>query len=424
MSAAFVPAVAGNRRLVKAAKQLGMTAAALALLSAMAMAQTSEPSAQQTPAAPQADNTVQQPASPSPAAPTTGRTAPPASAPSTATPSTAQAPAAPSAAAESGASTTPSTPAAPPSSPAAPTNEAPAQAQPSTAPETTAPAASQPAPSSTPAGAGADPAPAQAQTAQETVTDLAPIEDEAPALTIPHDLSPWGMFMAADWVVKSVMIGLAIASLATWTVWLVKTLELAGARARASRIIKIIRNSRTLAEAVDASAGRGGPAAYMLQAAAEEMKMSADALDHVEGDGVKERVGSSLSRIEAFAGRRIARGTGILATIGSVAPFVGLFGTVWGIMNSFIGISETQTTNLAVVAPGIAEALLATAIGLVAAIPAVVIYNLFARSVTGYRQLLADAASGVERLVSRDLDFRKVPPGGRKPAPVSLMAGE
>ncbi len=255
------------------------------------------------------------------------------------------------------------------------------------------------------------------------MTDLEPAE-EPPVLTIPHNLSPWGMFMAADWVVKSVMIGLAIASLATWTVWVVKTLELAGARARAGRIIKIIRTSRTLAEAVDASAGRGGPAAYMLQAAAEEIKMSADALDHVEGDGVKERVGSSLSRIEAFAGRRIARGTGILATIGSVAPFVGLFGTVWGIMNSFIGISETQTTNLAVVAPGIAEALLATAIGLVAAIPAVVIYNLFARSVTGYRQLLADAASGVERLVSRDLDFRKVPPGGRKSAPVSLMAGE
>jgi biopolymer transport protein ExbB len=119
----------------------------------------------------------------------------------------------------------------------------------------------------------------------------------------------------------------------------------------------------------------------------------------------------------------MARGTGVLATIGSVGPFVGLFGTVWGIMNSFIGISESNTTNLAVVAPGIAEALLATAIGLVAAIPAVVIYNLFARSITGYRQLLADAAAGVERLVSRDLDFRKIPPGGRV-KPVSLVAGE
>ena len=106
------------------------------------------------------------------------------------------------------------------------------------------------------------------------------------------------------------------------------------------------------------------------------------------------------------------RGTGLLATIGSTAPFVGLFGTVWGIMNAFIGISQAQTTNLAVVAPGIAEALLATAIGLVAVIPAVVIYNHFARAITGYRQALADAAAAVERLLSRDLDFRKLAGGG------------
>ncbi len=419
MSAALVPALSGNRRLAKVAKQLGMTAAALSLLGAMAMAQTSAP-APQAPTTPQTDNAPQQQAPASSAAPTTGRTAP-AAAPATT-------PTAPSAPAENAAPTSPAASASPTATEAAPAAQAPAQsAQPAPSTETTAPGVSQSAPASTPAESGSEAGavPAQAQAApQETVTDLAPAEEETPVLTIPHDLSPWGMFMAADWVVKSVMIGLAIASLATWTVWLVKTLELAGARTRAGRIIKIIRNSRTLAEAVDASAGRGGPAAYMLQAAAEEMRMSAEALDHVEGDGVKERVGSSLSRIEAFAGRRIARGTGILATIGSVAPFVGLFGTVWGIMNSFIGISETQTTNLAVVAPGIAEALLATAIGLVAAIPAVVIYNLFARSVTGYRQLLADAASGVERLVSRDLDFRKVPPGGRKAAPVSLMAGE
>jgi biopolymer transport protein ExbB len=414
MSAASVPALSANRRLAKVAKQLGMTAATLSLLGAMAVAQTPAP-APQAPTTPPSDNAQQQ-APASSAAPTTGRTAP-AAAPTTT----------PSAPTDSAAPASPAEPATPPATEAAPAAQAPAQsAQPAPSAETTAPDVSQPAPASTPAETGSDAGAAQAQSPapQETVTDLAPAEEETPVLTIPHDLSPWGMFMAADWVVKSVMIGLAIASLATWTVWLVKTLELVGARARAGRIIKIIRNSRTLAEAVDASAGRGGPAAYMLQAAAEEMKMSADALDHVEGDGVKERVGSSLSRIEAFAGRRIARGTGILATIGSVAPFVGLFGTVWGIMNSFIGISETQTTNLAVVAPGIAEALLATAIGLVAAIPAVVIYNLFARSVTGYRQLLADAASGVERLVSRDLDFRKVPPGGRKAASVSLMAGE
>src|SRR5579862_4594246 len=99
--------------------------------------------------------------------------------------------------------------------------------------------------------------------------------------------------------------------------------------------------------------------------------------------------------------RKISRGTGVLATVGATAPFVGLFGTVWGIMNSFIGISNAHTTNLAVVAPGIAEALLATALGLFAAIPAVVIYNVFARTIGGYRALLADASSEVLRLLSR-----------------------
>ena len=107
------------------------------------------------------------------------------------------------------------------------------------------------------------------------------------------------------------------------------------------------------------------------------------------------------------------RGTGILATIGATAPFVGLFGTVWGIMNAFIGISKSHTTNLAVVAPGIAEALLATAFGLVAAIPAVVIYNVFARSVSGYRAILADASAEVMRFVSRDLDRRARPLSSR-----------
>lgn len=225
-------------------------------------------------------------------------------------------------------------------------------------------------------------------------------------MILPHDLSPWGMFMAADWVVKAVMIGLALASLATWTVWVAKTLELAGARRRATRALKVIGHSATLAEAVRSLDGAKGPGAILVRAAEDEVRLSGPALARAGGEGLKERVSSRLSRIEAKAGRRLSKGTGILATIGSVAPFVGLFGTVWGIMNSFINISQAQTTNLAVVAPGIAEALLATAIGLVAAIPAVVIYNVFARSITGYRSLLADASAGVERLVSRDLDFR------------------
>jgi biopolymer transport protein ExbB len=139
----------------------------------------------------------------------------------------------------------------------------------------------------------------------------------------------------------------------------------------------------------------------MIEAAMLELRLSADIADK---SGIKERVATRLARLEVAAGREMNRGTGVLATIGATAPFVGLFGTVWGIMNSFIGISKAQTTNLAVVAPGIAEALLATAVGLFAAVPAVIIYNQFARSIASYRALVGDAGAEVQRLVSRDLD--------------------
>ncbi|RUM99159.1 tonB-system energizer ExbB [Pseudaminobacter arsenicus] len=263
-----------------------------------------------------------------------------------------------------------------------------------------------------PDSGNAQPEPAGAQPEAVEPAIQAPAEDAtqpAADMVLPHDLSPWGMFMGADIVVKAVMIGLAFASLVTWTVWLAKSLELAAAKLRAQRALRRIVEARSLVELVPGMSSQSDPAALMVQAARHEVELSTEALDHAKGDGLKERVTSHLSRIEAQAGRRMARSTGVLATIGSTAPFVGLFGTVWGIMNAFIGISEAQTTNLAVVAPGIAEALLATALGLVAAIPAVVIYNVFARSIAGYRQVLADASAGVERLVSRDLDFRALP---------------
>ncbi|MBX9468863.1 MAG: tonB-system energizer ExbB [Rhizobium sp.] len=271
----------------------------------------------------------------------------------------------------------------------------------------TAPAAAQaqaPVPATGTDATGVEPA----VDAQMPSTPAAAAATPAAAETgLPHDLSPEGMFMAADWVVKSVMISLAFASILTWTVWLAKSLQLLGARARAKRGLKAVTQARQLQDALQALEKRGGVVATMVRAAQHEMSLSDAAIDQVGGDGVKDRVASALARIEARAGRQMSNGTGVLASIGSTAPFVGLFGTVWGIMNSFIGIAETQTTNLAVVAPGIAEALLATAVGLVAAIPAVIIYNVFARSVTGYRQLLADSGAGIERLVSRDLDFRK-----------------
>jgi biopolymer transport protein ExbB len=217
---------------------------------------------------------------------------------------------------------------------------------------------------------------------------------------LPHDLSPWGMFLSADIVVKAVMIGLAVASVLTWTIWLAKSIELMLARRALRQAIGTLAGARTWAEILDPLA-QHRQAGALVRAAEEELRLSAGALDR---DGVKERIASRLERLEAAAARDMIRGTGVLATVGATAPFVGLFGTVWGIMNSFIGISKQHTTNLAVVAPGIAEALLATALGLVAAIPAVVMYNLFSRWNAGYRALHGDAAAAILRLISRDLD--------------------
>jgi biopolymer transport protein ExbB len=216
---------------------------------------------------------------------------------------------------------------------------------------------------------------------------------------LPQYLSPWSMFLSADSIVKAVMIGLAIASVITWTVWLAKAVELFALKRRLRGSLEVLDVADTLAEAAR-RAGPGGPGTALIQAAVMETERDLAA----SPEGIKERVASRLERIEAAAARGMSRGTGILATIGATAPFVGLFGTVWGIMNSFIGISKAQTTNLAVVAPGIAEALLATAMGLVAAIPAVVIYNLFARQTAGCRALVGDAAAAALRLVSRDID--------------------
>jgi biopolymer transport protein ExbB len=233
---------------------------------------------------------------------------------------------------------------------------------------------------------------------------LAQEVDDAPALgaaSLPRDLSPYGMFVSADPVVKVVLIGLAFASFITWTVWLAKTVEILFGKRRVRAALKMLGRMRSTAEGSERLAATPGEVRDFLEAAATELQLSAGSQ---EVDGIKERVASRLERIEAARGRRMLRGTSVLATIGATAPFVGLFGTVWGIMNSFIGISKSHTTNLAVVAPGIAEALLATAFGLAAAIPAVVIYNVFARSIAGYRAQLGDASAEVMRLVSRDLE--------------------
>ena len=220
------------------------------------------------------------------------------------------------------------------------------------------------------------------------------------ATLLPHDLTPWGMFMNADVIVQSIMIGLFLASVITWTVLLAKGYELISAGQKVKRARVMLDRIRMLSEAPEGARNPSPDVGDLVSAALDEMRLSSD----LPIDGIKERIASRLDQIEAAARRRVQRGVGILATIGATAPFVGLFGTVWGIMNSFIGISKAQTTNLAIVAPGIAEALLATAIGLVAAIPAVVIYNLFSRMITTYRAQLSDSSATIKRLTSRDLD--------------------
>ncbi|RRH69406.1 tonB-system energizer ExbB [Falsigemmobacter faecalis] len=228
----------------------------------------------------------------------------------------------------------------------------------------------------------------------------------AAAEVVAHDLSPEGMYRQADAVVKAVMILLAVAAFLTWTIFVFKMFEIGFAKARARRAARLLNRAPSLDAAVRDLGNRSDPAAFLARAIHEEYGRSDTILDAAGAEGLKERAVSIVGRVDAQATARLRRGMGVLATVGSVSPFVGLFGTVWGIMNSFIGIAESGTTNLAVVAPGIAEALFATAIGLVAAIPAVVIYNHFTRGIAAYKLNLGDAGAAALRLLSRDIDFR------------------
>ncbi|MFV3380874.1 tonB-system energizer ExbB [Pseudomonas sp. NY15354] len=288
--------------------------------------------------------------------------------------------------------------------------------------EPATPATNTPAAATAPAAPAAPAAAGEAQTPADAANAQAPADENVQALVedtslgMAHDLSPWGMYKNADVVVKAVMIGLAIASLITWTIWIAKGFELMGAKRRLRGEIALLKKAASLKDASDVANKAGTLAHTLVHDALDEMRLSANAR---EKEGIKERVSFRLERLVAASGRSMSTGTGVLATIGSTAPFVGLFGTVWGIMNSFIGIAKTQTTNLAVVAPGIAEALLATALGLVAAIPAVVIYNVFARSIAGYKAQVSDASAQVLLLVSRDLDHQ----GGERVAPHMVKVG-
>ncbi|WP_455473976.1 MotA/TolQ/ExbB proton channel family protein [Bartonella sp. B30(2025)] len=268
-------------------------------------------------------------------------------------------------------------------------------------------------------------------------SDTVPSSSVSAALST-HDLSPFSMFMAADWVVKAVIITLLLASVVSWTIAFVKIVEVTIAKRRARYELQLIFNTQTLARLNAGLKESKGVGVEFLKEVLKEVYLSTQQINFVKNesssskqgeraacrendvsyeeavryggiardlnDGVKERVHLLLSRCLLAATHRVARGSAVLATIGAIAPFVGLFATVWGIMNAFIGIAESQTTRLDVVAPGIAEALLATAIGLFVAIPAIVMYNALMRALSSYRNDLGDIAAAIERILSRELD--------------------
>ena len=223
-------------------------------------------------------------------------------------------------------------------------------------------------------------------------------------------ITPISMFMEATPVVKVVMIGLLLASVFSWTLLIIKLIEFASLNRKTDNFLESFRGARTIGDmhkVATAEEWEGNPLADMAAAATEEIELSRQAGLSVTGDhqdGALSRAQHAVSAVQAGLAARLSGGQQFLASTGSIGPFVGLFGTVYGIMNSFIGIVQSNTTNLAAVAPGIAEALLATGIGLFAAIPAVVFYNYFNTRISAYGTRSDGFAAELLNAISRQLD--------------------
>lgn len=230
------------------------------------------------------------------------------------------------------------------------------------------------------------------------------------ANAVTRELTPGTMVRTAVPVVKAVLFLLFLASVLSWTLLVVKSSEIIRFGASLRAAIPVLQHATTLA---DVDNIRDHTVKAMVNLARSELDRSRDMYRFGLHDGIRERVQLQLQRIEDDAARRMSHSLGVFATIGSVTPFVGLFGTVWGIMHSFIGISRAQTTNLAVIAPGIAEALLTTSLGLVAAVPATIIYNALGRRIGAYRARLVDCSTLVLCLISRDADRSRLPTAER-----------
>lgn len=271
--------------------------------------------------------------------------------------------------------------------------------------------AAAPAPATTeaaaPAGdAAATPAPAPAEAAP---AEAAPAEGAAPAKA-GHSLTPVGMFLAAGAVVKVVMIGLILASIFSWVLLITKIFEFGALNKQSDKFLEAFRGARSIADIARIGSSEefeGNPMADMAAAAAQEVELSRQAGLSVAGehrDSTLARATYAINAVQASLVKRLSGGMVFLASVGSAGPFIGLFGTVYGIMTSFIGIANTNTTNLAVVAPGIAEALLATGIGLFAAIPAVIFYNYFQTRISGYGTRSEGFVAELMNAISRQLD--------------------
>jgi len=224
------------------------------------------------------------------------------------------------------------------------------------------------------------------------------------------DLSITGLFLQADFIVKSVMVALVLASVWCWTIIFDKIMRLRRLRARADAFEEKFWSGGSLEDLYDRIGGRpADPLTAVFVAAMREWRRSASQT----GGGditMRARLGQRLDRVMQITMTRemdsLESRLGFLASTGSVAPFVGLFGTVWGIMNSFHAIGLSKDTSLATVAPGIAEALFATALGLVAAIPAVIAYNKLSSDLDRYAQRLENFAGEFGAILSRQLDER------------------
>ncbi|HEY1414860.1 MAG TPA: MotA/TolQ/ExbB proton channel family protein [Caulobacteraceae bacterium] len=223
-------------------------------------------------------------------------------------------------------------------------------------------------------------------------------------------LTPIVMFEQADLVVKIVMIGLLACSILSWTLLVIKLVEFGSLRRTSDRFLESFRGAKSINEMgriAESEDFAGNPMADMAAAAAAEVELSRQAGLNVTGefrDSTLMRATTAINAVQASLARRLSGGMQFLASVGANAPFIGLFGTVYGIMNSFIGIANTNTTNLAVVAPGIAQALLATGIGLFAAIPSVVFYNYFQTQITGYGSRSEGFVAELVNAISRQLD--------------------